>query len=177
MIISLIGFMGCGKSSVGRRLSELLCCHFSDLDDVIEEQTGKSIAEIFESDGEEAFRKMEYEALKGIAGKIRSEESANYVMALGGGTVMREECAKIVHDGTLCIYLRTSVDMLTKNLEGKADARPMLASGTSLRERVQELHAFRSSTYEKTAHIIIDTDGQTVEDLAIRSFHLVRGYL
>ena len=68
MIISLTGFMGCGKSSVGRRLSELLCCPFMDLDDVIVESAGRSIPEIFATDGEPAFRQMELEALKIVAG-------------------------------------------------------------------------------------------------------------
>ena len=58
--------MGCGKSSVGRRLSELLCCSFMDLDDVIVERAGRSIPEIFETDGEAAFRKMEREVLRDI---------------------------------------------------------------------------------------------------------------
>ena len=58
--------MGCGKSSVGRRLSELLCCPFMDLDEEIEARAGRSIPEIFAEDGEEAFREMELETLKGI---------------------------------------------------------------------------------------------------------------
>lgn len=66
MTISLTGFMGCGKSSVGRRLSELLSCSFVDLDSVIEEREGRTIPEIFASDGETAFRQMEKEALEHI---------------------------------------------------------------------------------------------------------------
>ena len=66
MIITLTGFMGCGKSSVGRCLSELLCCPFMDLDAVIEESQGRSIPEIFAADGEAPFRRMEVEALSQI---------------------------------------------------------------------------------------------------------------
>jgi len=66
MIISLTGFMGCGKSSVGRRLSELLCCSFIDLDDVIEEREGRSIPEIFATEGEATFRQMELKALEHV---------------------------------------------------------------------------------------------------------------
>ena len=71
--------MGCGKSSVGRRLSELLCCPFMDLDSVIEEQAGRSIPEIFASDGEAAFRQMELDALRSIiqcstaAGRVQKQ--------------------------------------------------------------------------------------------------------
>ena len=67
MIISFTGFMGCGKSSVGRELSELLCCRFTDLDALIEEQAGCSIPEIFERSGEKEFRRMEAEALRGLS--------------------------------------------------------------------------------------------------------------
>ena len=64
MTISLTGFMGCGKSSVGRRLSELLCCPFMDLDEVIVESAGRTVPEIFASDGEAEFRRMERDALE-----------------------------------------------------------------------------------------------------------------
>ena len=215
MIISLTGFMGCGKSSVGRRLSELLCCPFMDLDDVIVESTGRSIPEIFETDGEAAFRKMEQEALMGIlsaseprqcaplapshfAGPSpyagvrkcqfrtnaltpsktpdchpeRREGSVDLVMALGGGTVMTPECAEIVHSQTRCIYLRATVDTLVSHLENEAAGRPMLAD-SSLRERITTLMAQRSATYEKTAHVIIDTDGKSIEAIASEIISLI----
>ena len=63
MIISLTGFMGCGKSSVGRELSKLLCCPFMDLDQVIEERIGRTIPEIFAKSGEAEFRRLEKETL------------------------------------------------------------------------------------------------------------------
>ena len=224
--------MGCGKSSVGRRLSQLLCCPFMDLDDVIIESAGRSIPEIFTSEGEAEFRRMELETLKEILSTSesrqcaplapshfvgpspyagvrkcqfrtsaltpienldchpdapschpeRSEGSINLVLALGGGTVMTPECAEIVKDQTCCIYLRASVDTLAEHLSGEADGRPMLAntspaeSSTSLRgaerrgnplyDRIAELMAQRSETYEKTAHVIIDTDGKSIEAIA-----------
>ena len=224
--------MGCGKSSVGRRLSQLLCCPFMDLDDVIIESAGRSIPEIFTSEGEEGFRRMELETLKEIlstseprqcaplapshcvgpspyAGVRRcqfrtsaltpienldchpeapschpeqSEGSINLVLALGGGTVMTPECAEIVKEQTFCIYLKASIETLMEHLSGEADGRPMLAntasaeSSTSLRgaerrgnplyDRIAELMAQRSETYEKTAHIIIDTDGKSIEAIA-----------
>ena len=224
--------MGCGKSSVGRRLSQLLCCPFMDLDDVIIESAGRSIPEIFTSEGEEGFRRMELETLKEIlstseprqcaplapshcvgpspyAGVRRcqfrtsaltpienldchpeapschpeqSEGSINLVLALGGGTVMTPECAEIVKEQTFCIYLKASIETLMEHLSGEADGRPMLAntasaeSSTSLRgaerrgnplyDRIAELMDQRSETYEKTAHIIVDTDGKSIETIA-----------
>ena len=195
--------MGCGKSSVGRELSELLCCPFMDLDQVIEECAGRTITEIFSQDGEPAFRQMELETLKCIAegsmpmysrdplplrgplpltggGKmslpynrqtatedILSEEKA--VLALGGGAVMTRECEDIVRGETVCVYLKASVDTLLEHLEGEAEGRPMLRAEKSgeLRERIENLMAIRSTTYERTAHIIIDTDGKSIDEIAM----------
>ena len=152
--------MGCGKSSVGRRLSELLCCRFMDLDEVIEKAEGRTIPEIFASDGEGAFRRMEADTLHSLV-----VQPAQCVLALGGGTVMTPECAETVHEKTFCIYLRTEAETLAERLEGEADVRPML-QGAGLHSRIEELMALRAATYEKTAHIIIDTDGQTIDSIA-----------
>jgi len=222
--------MGCGKSSVGRELSQLLCCPFMDLDQVIEERAGRSIPEIFAIEGEEAFRSMELDVLKEIVvaseprqcvplvpshskaagenmhkhsiGKLlhviaRSEatwQSVDMVLALGGGAVMTAECAEIVHSDTICIYLKASVDTLMEHLSGQTDNRPLLSQKHSLNEistrhceesegrrgnleletRIKELMALRSDTYEKTAHIIIDTDGKSVEAVASEIINIIR---
>ena len=163
MIISFIGFMGCGKSSVGRRLSELLCCPFMDLDQVIEERAGRTIPEIFSQDGEPTFRSLESGILKEIVGLPMY--SRGYILALGGGAVMTAECAEIVHTDTVCIYLKASVETLMEHLSGQTDGRPMLGD-SDLRTRIEELMALRSETYEKTAHIVIDTDGKSIEAVA-----------
>ena len=162
MIITLTGFMGCGKSSVGRCLSELLCCPFMDLDAVIEESQGRSIPEIFAAEGEAAFRQMEVEALSRII--EAQQQKGKVVVALGGGAVMTPKCAELVKEKTHCIYLRASVDTLVSHLENEASGRPML-QGASLRSRIEELMALRSATYEATAHDVIDTDGKTVEEI------------
>ena len=153
--------MGCGKSSVGRRLSALLSCSYVDLDSYIEETEGRSIPEIFASDGEAVFRKMELEAL-GTVIYGQQKTSSDVILSLGGGTVMTPACADIVHKETVCIYLRASVDTLTAHLENESEGRPLLAGG-DIRSRVTELMSLRASTYEKTAHIIIDTDGKSVD--------------
>ena len=226
--------MGCGKSSVGRKLSELLCCPFMDLDSVIEERAGRTIPEIFASEGEAEFRRMEAEALEACiemnvarddaplapshsraagpspyagvrkcqlrshplpleACTISSEGKTRGVLALGGGAVMTPSCAKLVHEHTLCIYLRASVETLLAHLSGEADKRPLLQNNTdqttsdchfdraasdchfdraervekspTLRQRIETLMSLRSSTYEKTAHIIIDTDGKSIDSI------------
>ena len=167
MIISLTGFMGCGKSSVGRRLSALLCCSFIDLDDAIEEAAGKTIPEIFASEGETEFRKMEKDTLQRIVRQFSGPdcEEVSAVLALGGGTVMIPECANLVKEHTRCIYLRASVDTLTGRLACETEGRPMLSSN-DLRTRITELMELRAETYERTAHMILDTDGKAIDEIA-----------
>lgn len=165
--------MGCGKSSVGKTLSELLSWHFIDLDDVIVQREGRSIPEIFAEDGEKAFRKMELEALRAVTGNAGSK---GIVLALGGGTVTTPECAEIAHGKTSCIYMRASVPTLKARLEGQTEGRPLLC-GQDLAERLTRLLSERGHIYEKTAHIIIDTDGKSISEIAeevLRSSHHVR---
>ena len=119
--------MGCGKSSVGRILSELLCCPFVDLDDAISERAGRSIPEIFAAEGESYFRGLERETLADIIRSHSSDDSsARLILALGGGAVMTQACERMVHEETLCIYLKASVDTLISHLEGQAAGRPLL---------------------------------------------------
>ena len=192
MIITLTGFMGCGKSSVGRCLSELLCCPFIDLDEAICDRAGKSIPEIFASEGETEFRKLEAETLRSIltpSGTVRTVKQSlplqamgpslcgqrgstvspslqhRMVIALGGGTVMTQECSEIVKERSVCIYLKASIDTLVRHLETEASGRPML-QGDSLRSRIEELMNLRSKAYETIAHITIETDGKSIDAIA-----------
>ena len=94
---------------------------------------------------------------------------------------MTPECAELVHEHTLCIYLRASLDTLLTHLAGESEGRPMLSGGchserpeadeeSALRSRIEDLMAQRSATYEKTARVIIDTDGKTIEQTAEEIF-------
>lgn len=78
---------------------------------------------------------------------------------------MTKECAEIVRERTVCVYLRATVETLAEHLEGETEGRPMLEK-SPIRERIIELMAQRASTYESTAHIIIDIDGKTVDEVA-----------
>lgn len=122
--ISLIGFMGCGKSSVGKILATLLPeCRLIDLDTYIEEKQGKNIPEIFNEYGEAAFRRMEREALEEI---FSDKSRPRAILSLGGGTVTSEQCRQLIRQHTDCFYLRATTDTLLDNLEGHSDGRPML---------------------------------------------------
>lgn len=121
----MIGFMGCGKSSVGKELAALLPeCRLIDLDTYIEEKQGMSIPEIFNEYGEAAFRRMEREALEEI---FSDTERPRAVISLGGGTVTSEECRRLIRQNTECFYLRATTETLLDNLEGHSAGRPMLA--------------------------------------------------
>ena len=178
--------MGCGKSSVGRCLSELLCCPFIDLDEAICGRAGKSIPEIFASEGETEFRKLEAETLRSIltpsgtslllqamgpslcdqrGSTVSPSLQHRMVIALGGGTVMTQECSEIVKERSVCIYLKASIDTLVRHLETEASGRPML-QGDSLRSRIEELMNLRSKAYETIAHITIETDGKSIDAIA-----------
>ena len=180
MIISLTGFMGCGKSSVGRRLSQLLCCPFIDLDAVIEEREGRAIAEIFAAEGEAGFREIELNILSNTL----SEESADFisdndlqtsseaagsamVLALGGGTVITPKCAELVHSQTFCIYLKASVDILMERISEEISQRPLLAAHRdNLQVHISDLLSVRAVTYERVADLVIDTDSKSIEEIA-----------
>ena len=151
--------MGCGKSSVGRELSELLCCRFVDLDAEIEERCGCTVADIFAECGEAEFRRIEKETLKDIL------ETGGMVVALGGGAVMTPECERMVHEQTVCIYLKASVDELVARLSSETAGRPLLKT-TDLHSRILNLMTKRASTYERVAHLIIDTNDKTIDQVA-----------
>ena len=181
-ILSLSGFMGCGKSSVGRILSGLTGAAFIDLDEYIENRSGEKIPEIFASEGEAGFRTKEKECLRDIISGSCDKEGL-LILSLGGGTLTVAECAEIIHKDTLCIYLKASADTLAANLANDYASRPMLAteSGLSasedkkaegtgipdaLRKRIGDLMSAREEVYESAAHIIINTDGQDLAAIA-----------
>ena len=152
MTVCLTGFMGCGKSSVGRALSEGLGFPFTDLDDYIVRMTGRTITQIF-SGGEADFRDLEVRALKEVLGKVCGRD---WVLALGGGTLTRPEACELIFGKTVTIYLRAKMDTLMARLQGGVDSRPMLRDG-----KAGELLSKRSAVYEK-ADYIIDTDGKDI---------------
>ena len=161
--------MGCGKSSVGRKLSQLLCCPFMDLDAEIETRCGCAVTDIFARDGEAEFRRIEKETLSDIISAHAQDTSipanTTLILALGGGAVMTPECEQMVHGQTKCIYLRTSVEELVARLTDESAGRPLLAS-SDLKTRIETLMSLRMETYERTAHHIIGTDSKTIDEVA-----------
>ena len=157
MLITLTGFMGSGKTTVGKVLADFLGCPFFDLDDLVVKKAGKTIPEIFAQDGEPAFRQLEARLLRQTVEKY-GENTA--VLSLGGGAVTTPASAALINEKTVCIYLRATLETLLQRLEGQTAGRP-LADG-ALSARLAE----REPIYEKTAHVIVDTDGLSPEEVA-----------
>ena len=157
MMITLTGFMGSGKTTVGKVLADFLGCPFLDLDDLVVKKAGKSIPDIFAQDGEPAFRELEAKLLRQTVEKY-GESAA--VLALGGGAILAPASAALLRDKTVCIYLRATIDTLLARLEGETAGRPL--ADASLAARL----AAREPLYEETAHVTIDTDGLSPDEVA-----------
>ncbi|MCD8312551.1 MAG: hypothetical protein LUC24_00135 [Bacteroidales bacterium] len=182
--------MGSGKSSVGRELARLLNCPAIDLDAEIERQAGRTVPEIFSAEGEETFRALELTALRQILDQYGEDDETDeeiakdfndgdddgaeiddlnaphLILSLGGGTLTTPKCAALVHQRTICLYLRATTDTLIANLHNDSSGRPMLSGGIPLRERIEQLMRQRAAVYERVAHYIVDIDGKTPKSVA-----------
>lgn len=155
MNIYLIGMMGTGKSTIGELLTKELEYPFVDLDEKIEKCAGKSIAEIFENDGEENFRILESEQLRFYS---------NSVIACGGGIIMREENRTFMKENGKAVLLTASIPELSKRLI-ESDSRPLLP-GQNKKELLKNIWLERRLHYLKTADYTIETGHKTHEEIA-----------
>jgi shikimate kinase len=138
--VYLTGFMGAGKSVVGKELARLLRRPFVDLDLFIEREAGSSVASLFARRGEAAFRRLERRAL------LRTAKRRGVVVALGGGTLLNPKNRAIVERTGLLVNLSCSRAELVRRLRPMRDKRPLLAGG-SLGARVGKLFAARGAAY------------------------------
>lgn len=144
--IFLIGMMGCGKSTVGRRLSALLGCSLIDLDEDIARFEGCSIPEIFARSGDAGFRLCEHAALE------RACAAAPCVVATGGGIVTRAENVSLMRETGLVVWLNRPLEDMIRDV--RQDTRPNLAGDKE--ERMRTLFAAREALYRAAAHIEFD---------------------
>lgn len=156
--VILTGFMGCGKSSMGIKLSYRMKMPLLDTDKMIEKKQGCTISEIFEKQGEERFRNLETECI----GKILGQKGA-YVISVGGGLPVREENRKILRDLGMVVYLRIRPETVYERL--KEDTTRPLLQGDSPMEKIRELMDKRAALYEAGADLIIDADDLDTEDI------------
>lgn len=149
--VILIGFMGCGKSSVAVKLSYRMKQAMTDTDKLIEKKQGKTITEIFEQDGEEAFRDMETESLKGL-----KETAKNQIISVGGGMPVREENRTLMKEIGKVVYLRARPETLYERVK-EDNSRPLLQCSDPL-EKIRTLLDERKDAYEAAADLIVDVD-------------------
>lgn len=154
----IIGFMGTGKSTVGRLLAGKLDRRFLDLDEVIVETAGQPIAEIFQTEGEPAFRRLERAAL------VRALEDEGVVLATGGGAACREDNLALMLERAQVVALSATPEEVLRRT-GKASGRPLLDGAGDPLGKARELLASREPFYAR-AHVRIDTVGKRPEEVA-----------
>ena len=156
--IVLVGPMGSGKTTVGRRLSENLKVDFYDADHEIIDKTGVSIDHIFDVEGEEGFRKRESKAIKELCNK------SNIVLATGGGAILLEENRSAIKKARSVIYLSSSVDQILRRT-AKSKIRPLLENSTNRRQTISNIIDSRDPFYREVATIIINTNGKKLNQV------------
>ena len=170
--VFLIGFMGAGKSSVGRALAEQLGWTFEDLDERIERRERRKVAEIFRESGESEFRRAEHAALRELSQELSA--GAERIVALGGGACVQKRNARLVEVGGVpTVFLDASVEELwlrcKQQTEQEGMERPLLGSLKDFRD----LYETRKPHYLK-ASFRQETGGKTVERIAAELVQALR---
>jgi shikimate kinase len=163
--VLLVGFMGAGKTSVGRRVAVALDWRFVDFDDAVEARAGKSIAAIFAEEGEEHFRILE----ERVARDLLDEEGV--VLGSGGGWSARSGRLEELPEGTATVWLRVSAKEALKRTASQPGQRPLLAEPEPLK-RAEGLLAERVPYYGR-AGWTVDTERSTVEDVSARVLEIL----
>jgi shikimate kinase len=157
----LIGMMGVGKSSIGRRVALRLGRPFLDTDRMVEEDAGRTVAEIFADDGETAFREQEARAVR------RALESDSWsVIAFGGGAVLDPITRGLARQLALVVWLQAPARELVRRVSASmrrpgGTARPLLTSGRPPEQVLEELAEAREDAYRSAAHVLVDTAGRS----------------
>ncbi len=144
--IFLCGFMGCGKSTVGRKVASILKCDFVDMDHYIEKSEGRSISEIFQSDGEKYFRDIETETIKKFKG-------SSGVIATGGGALLREENGLAAKECGIPVFIDTKFSVCYNRI--KDDKKRPIAFNSTEAE-LKELYDKRKKLYIKNSLITVN---------------------
>lgn len=159
--IVIIGFMGCGKSTVGRELLDLLGYPLVDTDAVIEQRAGKPISRIFADEGEEIFRQAETDLLRELA----AGPAAPQIIATGGGIVIRPENRAIIRGLGYVVWLHAPVATIVRRT-CRNNARPLLQTEDPA-ARIKILLEQREPWYRECAHLCLDTAGLDSRELAV----------
>lgn len=157
----LIGYRGCGKTTIGRLVAQRLAWDFVDTDEVIQQDTGRTIRQIFDTDGESAFRALERSAV------FRALERERCVVSVGGGAVVDPEIRGRLRGAGVCVWLTAPPAELQRRIESdarSADSRPALTDASGIAE-IERVLAARLTFYRETADHEVDTAGHSLDDL------------
>ena len=163
MKIFLLGFMGAGKSYVGKALAAKIGFDFYDLDQVIEELTQRSISQIFEQGGEDHFRELEQSALH------QFKSNTNAIIALGGGTPCFFDNMDWINANGISVYIKASTEVLFHRLKNEMNHRPLLQnlSAAALPDFLRNKISIRSEFYEQAQihYLLNDLDQDVIGEL------------
>ncbi len=171
MKIILIGFMGVGKTTIGKNIADKLNTRFIDIDEAIEKREKKTIKEIFEVYGEEYFRKMENKLLS----KLINED--NIVISTGGGIVKTEENYNLLTNSDNVIFLDASVETIIKNVSStieEINKRPLLKNSKDLYKTINTLLSERYEKYKNVSNININTDDKNIDEVVSQILVYIR---
>ena len=162
--IILLGYMGCGKSTIAKTLSRIIRTPFVDLDEYIEEKTNLSISVIFEKHGEIYFRKVEHESFLELL-----NSSKDMIIGLGGGTPCYANNHELLKgENVLSIYLKASIATLFNRLSANKSKRPLIANKND--EEMKEfiaMHLFERSFYYNQAQYKVIVDNKTIDQVVL----------
>lgn len=164
MNVYLIGFMGSGKTAVGKCLADKLKLKFIDLDDIIEAREDRKIKDIFTQHGEPYFRRKEKEAVRDIS------QEQNLVVATGGGVVVDPENLVMLKKSGVLIYLHCSPDVVFKRTKDQSQ-RPLL-NIKEPKKKIKDLLDKRAAYYAK-ADYKIDTSSKSIEEVAQEAINIL----
>lgn len=162
--IFLIGFMGVGKSTIARLLSEQLGMELIEMDETIEAEQGMTIPEIFETKGEEAFRDMESALVERIS------QGKNAVISCGGGAVLREKNVANMKKNGKIVFLTATPETIFERVRDTTN-RPLLAGNMNV-AYIAKLMERRKTLYEDAADVMISTDEKSIEMILDKISHI-----
>jgi len=168
--LALVGLMGVGKTTIGRRLAKRLGRPFVDADEAVEDAAGRSVADIFADFGEAAFRDGERKVIARLL-----EEPKPLVLALGGGAFVNDQTRALIKDKAVSIWLRADLETLLERVLRKPGQRPLLQTDDP-RAVMEKLHAERAPIYAQ-ADITVDSDAASHDATAARAYFALQDYL
>jgi shikimate kinase len=166
MIISLTGFKGAGKSTIAKEMGLLLDIPVFDLDAIIASKYG-NIERLIAREGESVFRDIERRSLE----ELLVQDQKDYILALGGGTILEPECLRVIRDNTVCVYLETPYDIVLERI-GDYHKYSIFSSCRN-RGGVRRIYEKRLPLYEAAAHCKVPYRDRSINETAVEVIRTV----